>query len=160
MRDAIGSTYSLALVFASILIISSFMAYVINYNRAFQVKNKLLVAFKAYENDVSKIDSNDDSLHKDDTIKAKISTYADKIGYSASVQYMRKLQSEYSDYTCEEDGWCWKEYKETGNGKTKKYVKVVTFVSIDIPVISNVFSSLSLFRVTGSSTPTIVLEED
>lgn len=158
MRDAIGSSYSLALVFASILIISSFMAYVINYNRAFQVKNKLLVTFKAYEHNESKISSSS----SDDTVRKKIKDYADKIGYSASIQYQnnfKKSSSEYQDYRCY-DGWCYKIYKEESNGKVSKYAKVVTFVSIDIPVISNIFSNLSLFRVTGSSTPTIALEED
>lgn len=184
MRDAFGTYYSLTFVFVAIIILTSLIAYFVNYNKAFVVKNKLVTTFKVYDNDPNRVDCNVDSGN--DCIREEIKEYAKKVGYTSSKEYMQPLLNEYmtsyegAGYKCVTDvGWCYKIFCETQdsdtgelvtkyndsckdtdinvNGLAKRYAKVVTFVSIDIPVFNKIFSGISLFRVTGSSSPTVTL---
>ncbi|MBO5138011.1 MAG: hypothetical protein J6B89_00015 [Bacilli bacterium] len=158
MKDAIGNVYSLGFVFAFILIIASFLAYVINYNRAFQVKNKLLQVIKSSTSDNLKWDGN--SLAHE-SIEKQIKEYKKNMGYGAGIDYVKNAKAE--GWTCPENyGWCYKIYPDPKEYKNEdirySYVRVMTFVSIDVPLINKIFSKLSNFQVTGSTVPVLTVK--
>ena len=180
MRDAFGGAYSLSFVLVAIVVITSLIAYFVNYNKAFIVKNKLVTTFKAFENDPTKV--NCDVNSDGNCIVKAMDAYTKKVGYAVSKEYMQPLlryKAYYMNrnYKCTDGGWCYMILCETeddnGNVKTvynndcqlakgvnglvRRYAKVVTFVSIDVPVFNKIFSNMNLFRVTGSSSPTVTL---
>lgn len=158
MKDAIGNVYSLGFVFAFILIVASFLAYVINYNRAFQVKNKLLQVIKSSTSENLKWDGNSLAPEK---IEQQIKKYKKDMGYSAGIDYVKNAKPD--GWTCPDNyGWCYKIYpnpKEYQNEDIRySYVRVMTFVSIDVPLINKIFSKLNIFQVTGSTVPVLTVK--
>lgn len=154
MKDAIGNVYSLGFVFAFILIVASFLAYVINYNRAFQMKNRLLEVIKEKGNVLSDTDF--------DYIEAELKDYKKGLGYSAGTLYTEAAKDD--GWTCKQGyGWCYKRYPDprvyTNEDISYSYIKVMTFVSIDVPIINNIFSNLNNFRVVGSTVPSLVVKD-
>lgn len=159
MNDAVGNVYSLGFVFAFILIVASFLAYVINYNRAFQMKNRLLEIIKERNNELP---SGTMSTTEFELIENELKEYKEGLGYSAGIRYIAAAKEE--GWTCPTNfGWCYKIYPDprtyAGEDISYTYVKVMTFVSIDVPIINNIFSNLSNFRIVGSTVPTLVVKD-
>ena len=50
MKDSIGSIPSLALVFTFIIIISGYLAFSVNYSKAFKMKSKIIDVLQEEEN--------------------------------------------------------------------------------------------------------------
>lgn len=167
MREAFGSYGVYIVVVTFILIISGFMAYTVSYNRAFQVKNNIISILEKNDNDL------DDSLEE---IKSVVDAY----GYSADQEYTSAAQSEgfecdLSNGNVTVKGVCFKvnDLVENSNSVhssdrvkhdqvnsatldniheySSKYVDVMTFASISIPMFTNLYSHVSLSRVTGST---------
>ena len=130
MNDSIGGIYALALVFFGIVIISGFMAFTTNYNKAFKMKNRIVYILEKYDNNPTSSDALEE-----------IRDYAKSIGYSNT-------------------GWCYQviynsKKDEATNGSIdeyeSKYVNVRTFVSIDIPILNTLFPHIKYFSVDGST---------
>ena len=49
MRDAIGGLFSLQIILAFILLVNGYLAYSVNYTRAFRVKNGIVNILEQYE---------------------------------------------------------------------------------------------------------------
>ena len=49
MRDAIGQVFTLQIILAFVLLINGYMAYSVNYTRAFRVKNQIVNIIEQYE---------------------------------------------------------------------------------------------------------------
>ena len=154
MRDSIGGIFSLAMVFAFIIIISGFIAFTTNYNKAFKMKNRIINILEKYGNDPT----NNKALEE-------ITEYAKVIGYSASSNYTKTCNG--STYTLDSNntGWCYNVKtlsSQKTNGGIKEYiatyVDVKTFVSIDIPILNALFPNLRMFSVTGSTKQITKLE--
>jgi len=157
MRDSIGGVYSLAIVFAFIIIISGFLAYTTNYNKAYKMKNKIITILEKYDNDIN---ADHDAPQKE------IQAYAKSIGYSADKNYTSKCASTNFTNDSRNVGWCYKITTKNGNGVgetgagaredgnyeyTSKYVDIKTFVSIDVPILNTIFPNIRLFTVTGAT---------
>lgn len=152
MREATGGIYALGIVFAFIIIISSFLAFTTNYNKAFKMKNRIITILEQHHNDPSNSE-----------VQKQIREYAQSIGYSASKEYTRGCNG--VDYALDSNntGWCYKINQVSSNKTmstsgdkgiqeyTSTYVDVVTFVSIDVPILNQLFPNLNLFQVTGST---------
>ena len=139
MRDSIGSIYPLVIVFAFIILISGFLAFSVNYNKAYKMKNQIIYILEKYDNKVT------------DEAQEEIAEYAKSIGYSATSSYMRQCND--TRYSV---GWCGKEVSSTiTNGSIKEYkttyVNVTTYVSIDVPIFNVIFPHIRLFSVEGST---------
>ena len=151
MNEGVGEAVSLALVMFFIVVISSYLAFTINYSKAFKVKSKLIDTIQKYNNDPT-----------NKKVITEMKTYIDDVGYSASDERMK--------YQCAGDGrttgykvgladqgWCYQIFEENTAGKgnnkdlKRRYVKVKTFVAIDIPVINRIFGGIRVFTVEGST---------
>lgn len=147
MREALGNYYSLVIVFMAFIIISGFIAFNTNYNKAFKMKNRIITILEKYDNNPS-----------NEEAKEEIRKYAKSIGYNASTEYTSGCTS--ADYTIDSNntGWCYKvntSSSDKTNGSVKEYVStyvdVRTFVSIDIPIFNVLFSHINFFAVNGST---------
>ena len=144
MRDAIGQVFTLQIILAFVLLINGYMAYSVNYTRAFRVKNQIVNIIEQYEGPY-----NDEGIDK-------INEYIDRMAYDVNNQQMLNFQNDNGDAVCPGyNGWCYVEHNVSVNdadGERKgTYYTVVTFVNIDIPVINNILGLGNFLQVVGET---------
>ena len=145
MRDAIGQVFALKVILAFVLLINGYMAYSVNYARAFRVKNQIVDIIEQYEGT-----DNDEAM-------AKIADYVDDMAYKVPQTLVNNFRSRYSSggtVSCQ-DGWCYIAHNVSVDGadgeRKGTYYSVVTFVNIDIPVINNILGLGNFLRVVGET---------
>ncbi len=150
MKESSGGIPALTLVFAFIIIISGYLAFSINYSKAFKMKSRIVDVIQASENFT-------DKKVTDAEIAANIKNYADSIGYSASTEFTKTCDSSLGWKTDLGEGWCYKVITKQNKNEsvTTTYVAVKTFVSIDIPIFNKLFPNIRYFQVDGSTKATI-----
>lgn len=155
MRDSLGGVYSLGIVFAFIIIISGFLAFTTNYNKAFKMKNRIINVLEKYGNDPTNSNAQEE-----------IKEYANSIGYSASKKYTAGCNGVSYTLDSNNTGWCYnikKVSSDKTNGSIKEYVTtyidVKTFVSIDVPILNSLFPNIRFFTVKGSTKQIVKLNE-
>lgn len=144
MRDAIGQVFTLQIILAFVLLINGYMAYSVNYTRAFRVKNQIVNIIEQYEGPY-----NDEGIEK-------INDYIDKMAYSVNNQQMLNFQNDNSDAVCPGyNGWCYIEHSvsvdDADGERNGKYYSIVTFVNIDIPVVNNILGLGNFLQVVGET---------
>ena len=158
MRDSIGSIYPLVIVISFIVLMSGFLAFSVNYNKAFRTKNRIIYILEKYGNDPTNSEA-----------QAEIKNYANEIGYNASKEYTLGCDGVKFVKDGNNTGWCYNVVtvsSDTTNGSGANergltngaiaeykttYVNVKTFVSIDVPIFNKLFSKIKFFTVSGST---------
>lgn len=142
MRDALGGLFSLQIILAFVLLINGYLAYSVNYTRAFRVKNGIINILEQYEG------------HTEEA-KDQIAEYVQDMKYHVPATMMNS--NSLRDFTCvQSKGYCVKatavadsdvesdEYRGT-------YYTVVTFVNIDIPILNKFIQLGDFLQVKGES---------
>ncbi len=140
MRDAYGGIVNLTFIVAFIVIVSGYLAFSVNYNKAFRAKNTIINAIEVCEGITG--DPND-------CAGTQIQSYMKQTGYSIPKDFS------ISGFECPTNkGYCWKENTITAKNSEigeKKYYTVVTAVSIDLPIINRILPNVKLFQVSGNT---------
>ena len=141
MRDAFGGLMNMVIIVVFLVLVSGYLAFNVNYTKAFRVKNKIITTIEQYE---GACEPGNPSNKCNQVIK----DYMQSVGYNAS-----SLQI--NDYECN-DSYCIKRIEaETDAGnvdlKKKVYYKVTTAIVIDIPIINKIMPQLSIFQVSGTT---------
>ena len=137
MRDAFGGIVNIVLVAIFLVIVSGILGLVVNYTKAFRMKNTVISAIEQYEGADGCFEKKSASGCLD-----MISNKATSFGYHPTV-----LQCP-SDYTKVNDLYC---YKRTSSESGKNYTySVITQVDINIPIINRIMG-LSIFQVHGET---------
>lgn len=148
MRDALGGLVNIVIIIVFLVIVSGYLAFNVNYTKAFRVKNKIISAIEQYEG----------NCNTDQGACSKaITDYMKSIGYS--VPQTINLQDQ--GYICPRNaGYCIKEINAENNtdpaivlenNEGKVYYQVVTVIYIDIPIINRIMPNLKMFQVTGTT---------
>ena len=133
MRDAIGGAFNVSIIIAFLLIVSGYLAFNINYTKAFRVKNKIITTLEQYE---GQCDSGSDC----DQI---ITGYMRSLGYNAPNQ-IGGCSGE------SRNGYCVVAVK-SDTDDSKYYYTVTTAIIIDIPIINKILPNLKIFQVSGNT---------
>ena len=139
MRESIGGTWLLGFVVLFIVLFSAYLAYSINYTKAFKTKNYIINTIEENEG-LSKYNGNDIANETDDNLKNNHDTESRIYYYLRNVGYATQTISESkcgSDYEFHEGGYCTKAIFTTNGGV---YYKVTTFINIEIPLIWQTFT--------------------
>lgn len=155
MRDAIGQVFALQVILIFVMLINGYMAYSVNYSRAFRVKNQIVNIIEEYEGT------------KNERAIDEINEYIAKMSYDVDNQQMIDFENNYTnmknipssnvtDVDCPGyTGWCYIEHTVTQTGadedKQGVYYTIVTFVNIDIPVVKNILGLGSFLQVVGET---------
>ncbi len=147
MQDAIGGLVNLVIIVVFLVIVSGYLAFNVNYTKAFKVKNKIISTFESYEGNCGSTTA----------CEKKIIEYMNQIGYAHDDRHTPS-NLEKDDYSCS-GGYCYKKVIVTdesgkdviGEGYQKVYYKVATQITIDIPIINNIMSNLRVFQVSGDT---------
>lgn len=148
MRDAFGGVANLVIIVVFLVLVSGYLAFNVNYTKAFRVKNKIISTLEEYEGKC-------DPGNRTDACHLKITEYMKSLGYDAPNLIL-------DDYTCS-DGYCIKKVEIATSGdsvtedtKPRAYFKVVTQINIDIPIINKILPGLKLFQVSGDTKPIVM----
>lgn len=152
MNEGVGSTSILVIMMVFLTVVSAYMAYNVNYTKAFRLKNKVIATYDKYNGECG---SGSDCWDE-------IEEYADEIGYASHTNLGCEksdiLPANYSTYTAR-NYFC--EYKVDVNesssghgiqdeGEEHYYYHIVTRIDIQIPIVQNVLA-LRALTVTGDT---------
>ena len=150
MRDALGGTVTLVIIVVFIVIALGYMAFNVNYTKAFRMKDKIITLYDDFDGQCTS------------KCEKAIIDYARTIGYSTD----HSLHCP-DDFSAVNELYCVskKEYLDQDNSrvnssitqitgksdiKPKAYYKVVTKINLKIPIISNVFD-FRFFYIYGNT---------
>lgn len=134
MRDAIGGSVVLTIIVVFIVIVSAYLAFNVNYTKAFRMKNKIISVYEEYNGEC------------DDKCKIKIESYAKSLGYNPDLNCG-------NNYNKVKGLYCYKEVKVSGNScdeGEQRYYKIQTKIDIRIPIIDNILG-LQVFTINGDT---------
>lgn len=150
MNDSLGGTVVLVIIMFFIAFASMYLAFNVNYMKAFRMKNKIISLYEEYQGDCVANSRNE--------CFRSIVNYADEIGYEPSDSFKCD-----SGYTMVSNGrknlYCVKEHSITTNSKTGKskndlagvrYYSIYTRININIPIFSNLMGK-KLLSVSGDT---------
>ena len=151
MRDAFGGVANMVIIVLFLVIVSGYLAFNVNYTKAFRVKNKIITTFEQYEGNCY------DNTVVEGTCNGEIKKYMDSVGYNAP-----NFSINEPGWTCHY-GYCFKkvDITVTGSGansdlKQRAYFKIVTQINIDIPIINKIMPGLKIFQVSGDTKPIVI----
>lgn len=142
MRDAFGGIANMVIIIVFLVLVSGYMAFNVNYTKAFRVKNMIITKFEQYEGNCG----------YNTVCDQEIQTYMASVGYSAP-----NFSINESGYTCNH-GYCYKGFSSgsTSDGKDKAYFKIITQINIDIPIINKIMPGLKIFQVSGDTKAIVI----
>lgn len=154
MRDAIGGVLVIEIIIVFLLIINSYLAFSVNYTKAFRVKNRMISIIENYEG------MTDGELGSKKAIENMMienhysinNAYTDRCGTLDGAKTYRKSPNSVG-------GFCYyiTETSESGQGLASETYKgtvysVAVFVNIDLPVLNKIFPLFSnLFAIKGET---------
>ncbi len=138
MRDAFGGIVNLSIIVIFLVLVCGYLAFNVNYTKAFRVKNYIITSIEQYEG----------NCDPGTTCNQKITEYIKKVGYNAP-------NFSLDGYTCTR-GYCYKEFQASGSDSVNEhnqqyYYNVVTQINIDIPIINKIMPGLRIFQVSGNT---------
>ena len=144
MRDAMGGSVVLVVIVVFIVFALGYMAFNVNYTKAFRMKNKIIAVYDEYQGDCNS------------RCESEIKAYAKTIGYSLGSQ----MSCDNIGYTKGAGGiYCFKEvpYQKGNDGDytlndvtNKSYYKIITKINVEVPIINNILD-LKVFYITGDT---------
>lgn len=157
MRDAYGGVVNIAIIVVFLVLVSGYLAFNVNYTKAFRLKNEIISVLEEYEgNGFESI--GDGCGGGTNAICNRIKDYASQIGYNASTI---NPPNDNGTWKCDKTvGYCVGLFTEDNvtniSGSTnssemqKIYFIVKTQININIPIINNIMG-LRIFQVSGST---------
>ena len=149
MRDSLGGTVVLVIIVVFIAIVSAYLAFNVNYMKAFNMKNKIIEYYNWYEGDCSK------------TCQDKIREYAKTIGYNPPSKLTCPSGMVRAEGGKNSTIYCYSEHKVPRSSasvnisddiKDRYYYSIATTIDIRIPIVQNVFG-YNLLSVSGDTKP-------
>ena len=135
MRDAMGGTVALVIIVIFIVFALGYMAFNVNYTKAFRMKNKIISVYENYNGDCGS------------ACRKEIVSYAKTIGYSLG----SNMTCSGYDGTGVDGLYCYNEViNQGGRMGNSKYYKIVTKINVEVPIINRILD-LRLFYITGDT---------
>ncbi|MBP3800056.1 MAG: hypothetical protein ILA19_03635 [Bacilli bacterium] len=152
MKESMGLVPTLSIIIFAVVLLSGYLSFTINYSKAYKANSKIVNIIQKHENDV-----------EDKSTIEEIEKYLESINYNASTEYTEKCPDE--GYTVStgstNKSWCYKiistsDGSERESDMIRKYVKVRTYMSIDVPLLNKILPNLNISKVNGSTKPVMV----
>ena len=141
MKEAIGGTMTIYIIIVFLLLINGYLAFSVNYTKAFRVKNEIISLIEQHEGHTADAES-------------AIQGYLNQVHYTdISDDYFNNVGNGYTCYRGK--GYCIK-INNVGSGSIDDtfrgtYYSVITFVQIDIPILNKIFPLMNVFQVKGET---------
>lgn len=150
MKDAFGGILNIILVALFLIIVEGILGFIVNYTKAFRMKNYVISAIEQYE--AIGCINNDKA---DTACKDKIKDDAKRIGYSpSSLNCPNKSGAQYENIDnlfCVSAGEISTNKNEDWYASSKPTTyRVITQVDVNFPIINKIMG-LSFFQVSGDT---------
>lgn len=148
MRDSLGGAVNIIIIVVFIVIALGYMAFNVNYTKAFRMKNKII---SEYEKANGICPSSSDCYRN-------IREYSREIGYEPSRNSFHCPDDDNYSMDSSHHLYCYKEVQvksrsdqDSINDRADgKYYRIVTKINIEIPIIDNIFD-LDVFKISGDT---------
>lgn len=147
MREAIGGTWLTGIVIMFLALFAGFLAYSINYTKAFRVKNNIIQlieenegftpAANAGEYSIDNVfNASEEELIQNGSAEAEIFNFINKLGYNYSTNIKCSPDGNNFAYDTAKYGYCIEKHCASYDNIDKVYYKVTSYISLQIPVIN------------------------
>ena len=135
MRDAMGGSVALVIIVVFIVIALGYMAFNVNYTKAFRMKNKIITIYDNYNGNC------------DSACNGEIVSYAKTIGYTLG----QSMSCDGYNGKGVNGLYCYDEVTNKG-GLTgnSKYYRIITKINVEIPIINRILD-LKVLYITGDT---------
>lgn len=144
MRDAIGGVFTIQIILVFMIIINAYLAFSVNYTKAFRIKNNIVAILEQQEGFTTNGTS---------SAAGQIEKIMTDTGYNVDKGVIDRCGSKNDGYVAvynNAGGYCLK-LNMTSDG-TGGYYSVKTYISIDIPILNNIFPIFSdVFAIKGET---------
>lgn len=148
MRDAVGGSVVISIIMVFIVVVSAYLAFNVNYMKAFKMKDKVISVYEAYGRSCDEVNGEDKSK-----CFQEITNYAREIGYDVA-----KLNCEGAGYSSKEDLYCEKKVEVSKNDESSsivdmgssRYYKIMTKIDIRIPIVDYALD-IKPFQINGDT---------
>lgn len=150
MSDSVGGVVTMGWILIFIAVVAGYMAFNVNYTKAFRMKNKIIDCYNKYGDDCVRVSE----------YRTELVDYAKSIGYHPRDNFI--CPSSYESGSISngkiDNYFCYYEYEKIRNSSDPDiveeeeyhYYKIVTKVDIDIPIVQNMFE-LRFLTVYGDT---------
>ncbi len=157
MNDGIGSAVTLTIIVAFIIVVSTYMAFNVNYTKAFRVKNKIVDSYNKYGIACR------NALDSSNPCNKEIEDYARSLGYEPHNVECPELSAT-DPYPVKTKYYCASSHKKPRDPDSVDdgdyyYFSITTTIDIDIPIVKNIFG-LRFLTITGDTKTIKVLSSD
>lgn len=143
MDNAIGGLTNLVIIVVFLVLVSGYLAFNVNYTKAFRVKNEIITTIEQYEG----------NCEIEGPCQEKIENYMSSIGYAPN----GSLSLEGDSWICPSKGaYCIMRIDATsstgGIAESKLdtyYYKVVTQINLDLPIVNKILPRF--LQVSGTT---------
>lgn len=144
MRDAIGGTFSLQIILFFLVVINAYLAFSVNYTKAFRIKNNIIAIIEQQEGyTVSNgIDDNESARSRIFTLMGDANYTIDRSSLKCNVGYTQIYDS------VQNTGFCLQLHT---NNDGSGYYSVITYVNIDIPIVNRILPLSGIFAIKGET---------
>ena len=161
MRESIGGALTLEIVIIFMVLVNSYLAYSVNYSKAFKVKNSIIDLIENNEGYPSGTAVSCTANNTDDSFAGKLCAILNSYGYNAK-GYPAKDKG-CSDVPhapgLDDLGICIIPHtniigqESVDNKYQGVYYTVYSYINIDLPIIRNIFENMmpSVFRISGDT---------
>lgn len=144
MRDSLGGAVNIIIIVVFIVIALGYMAFNVNYTKAFRMKNKIISEFEK-ANGVCEAGS---------ACANNIVAYAHEIGYETNRNsfHCNGLSPGVNNLFCYSEVVvnARQDSSSIADRNDSHYYTIVTKINIEIPIIDNVFD-LDVFKISGNT---------
>ena len=160
MRESIGGALTLEIIIVFMVLVNSYLAYSVNYSRAFKVKNAIIDLIENNEGYPSGEAINCTANNKENTFSGRFCNILKSYGYTAKNYPPRdKACSDVPHAPGLDDlGICIIPHtniigqENTDSTYTGVYYTVYTYINIDLPILKNILQNMpGVFRIAGDT---------
>jgi len=137
MKDAIGGVFSIQIILIFLVLINAYLAFSVNYTKAFRIKNNIVSILEQQEGFTRDAAGQIEKIMMD-------------TGYNINDINKRCGNDGYVAITNNAGGYCLR--LNMNSDGTGGYYSIKTYISIDIPILNNLFSRFSnAFAIKGET---------
>lgn len=155
MNEGIGGVTVLTIIVVFVVVVSSYMAFNVNYTKAFRVKNKVVDCFNKYGTKCRNVTDASNICNKE------IREYAESIGYTPKMVKCPTASVSADSYPVSTQYYCAISHKKPKSNNAVDegdyyYFTIITMIDIDIPIVNNAdVLGLDRYLIVSGDTKTI-----
>ncbi len=154
MNESMGGTITLVIIMFFIVFVSAYLAFNVNYMKAFRMKNKIISLYEEHQGDC--VNNSSNACYKDIVAFAKEIGYTPPNSFTCDSGY-KMMQYDSLKLYCVKEHEVFNSSSAVNDMGKYRYYTIYTKINISIPVFDNIMGH-RLLSVSGD-TPTFEIKK-